>query len=77
MNGLKQLLVDILEEELSNIGFECKRYNFSEKGTPDVDNLFAKFGSEEPHFHNYMRNILVNNWKNHSGTEINYGGFSL
>ena len=21
-----------------------------EKGTPDVDNLFAKFGSEEPHF---------------------------
>ena len=43
-------VLDILEEELSNIGFECKRYNFSEKGTPDVDNLFAKFGSEEPHF---------------------------
>ena len=43
-------VLDILEEELNNIGFECKRYNFSEKGTPDVDNLFAKFGSEEPHF---------------------------
>ena len=31
-------VLDILEEELSIIGFECKRYNFSEKGTPDVDN---------------------------------------
>ena len=24
--------------------------SMNEKGTPDVDNLFAKFGNEEPHF---------------------------
>ena len=32
-------------------------------------------GSEEFHFHPYMRNILLNNWKNYSDGDISYGGF--
>ncbi len=43
-------VLDILQEELSNNGFNCKRYKFTEEGTADVDNLFAKYGNDEPHF---------------------------
>ena len=43
-------VLDFLENELSTIGFNCKRYKFSHDGTPDVDNLYAKFGNEEPNF---------------------------
>ena len=43
-------VLDILQEELSNNGFDCKRYKFTEEGTADVDNLFAKYGNDEPHF---------------------------
>ena len=42
-------VLDLLEKELSEIGFECHRYSFSDHNTPDVDNLFAKFGSGSPH----------------------------
>ena len=31
----------ILEESLNAIGFQCTRLPFSERGTPDVDNLFG------------------------------------
>ena len=34
-------------------------------------------GSEEPHFHDYMRNILLNNWINHSNSDIYYDGLIL
>ena len=34
-------------------------------------------GSEEAHFHSYMRNILLNNWVNHSSSDISYGGLIL
>ena len=34
-------------------------------------------GSEEPHFHPYMRNILINNWINHSESDVAYNEFSL
>ena len=43
-------VLDFLENELSTIGFNCQRYKFSDDGTLDVDNLYAKFGSEEPNF---------------------------
>lgn len=43
-------VLDFLENELSTIGFNCQRYKFSDDGTPDVDNLYAKFGNEEPNF---------------------------
>ena len=42
-------VLDLLEKELSEIGFKCHRYAFSDHNTPDVDNLFAKFGSGSPH----------------------------
>ena len=38
-----------LENLLSTHGFTCQRLIFREKGTPDVDNLFARFGSGAPH----------------------------
>ena len=42
-------VLDLLEKELSEIGFKCHRYLFSDHNTPDVDNLFAKFGNGSPH----------------------------
>jgi succinyl-diaminopimelate desuccinylase len=32
-------VLDLLEKELSEIGFKCHRYSFSDHNTPDVDNL--------------------------------------
>jgi succinyl-diaminopimelate desuccinylase len=43
--GALALLADILKAA----GFEVYRVKFSEPGTPDVDNLFAKIGSASPH----------------------------
>lgn len=42
--------LSLLEEKLSALGFACTRLPFSEDGTPDVDNLYARFGTEAPHF---------------------------
>jgi len=41
--------LDVLEKALSSIGFECTRLPFSEDGTPDIDNLFARRGTKSPH----------------------------
>ncbi len=38
-----------LEDLLSTHGFVCHRLIFREEGTPDVENLFARFGSGTPH----------------------------
>ncbi|AXS39117.1 succinyl-diaminopimelate desuccinylase [Breoghania sp. L-A4] len=38
-----------LEALLAQAGFAVHRVVFSEPGTPDVENLFAKFGSGHPH----------------------------
>jgi succinyl-diaminopimelate desuccinylase len=38
-----------LEDLLSTHGFICQRLIFREEGTPDVENLFARFGSGAPH----------------------------
>jgi succinyl-diaminopimelate desuccinylase len=38
-----------LESELSAAGFTCRRLPFSERGTPDVDNLYARIGEGSPH----------------------------
>jgi len=40
----------VLEELLAPAGFRCERLAFSEPGTPDIDNLFARFGTGAPHF---------------------------
>jgi succinyl-diaminopimelate desuccinylase len=39
----------VLETTLKKAGFGTHRLTFSEPGTPDVDNLFAKIGSGRPH----------------------------
>lgn len=41
--------LDYLEEVLSKAGFHCKRLPFSQAGTPDVDNLYARIGRGAPH----------------------------
>ena len=38
-----------LENLLSTHGFVCQRLIFREEGTPDVENLFARFGTGSPH----------------------------
>jgi succinyl-diaminopimelate desuccinylase len=38
-----------LENLLSTEGFVCQRLIFRQDGTPDVENLFARFGSGAPH----------------------------
>jgi succinyl-diaminopimelate desuccinylase len=39
-----------LEGVLRPAGFACRRLAFAEPGMPEVDNLFARFGSGAPHF---------------------------
>jgi succinyl-diaminopimelate desuccinylase len=39
----------VLERLLKSHGFETHRVTFSEAGTPDVDNLYARIGTEAPH----------------------------
>ena len=42
--------LDLLEEKLSALGFRCSRMIFDEPGTDPVDNLYARWGREEPVF---------------------------
>ncbi|MEQ1670202.1 MAG: succinyl-diaminopimelate desuccinylase, partial [Hyphomicrobium sp.] len=39
----------LLQNVLEPAGFECHRLPFSEPGTPDVDNLYARLGRGRPH----------------------------
>ncbi|WP_375158432.1 succinyl-diaminopimelate desuccinylase [Bradyrhizobium sp. RDT46] len=39
----------VLEKILSAAGFTCHRVTFSEEGTADVDNLYARIGTDGPH----------------------------
>lgn len=41
--------LDVVERTLKAAGFETHRLVFSDAGTPDVDNLFAKIGTGAPH----------------------------
>ncbi|MGY8991260.1 MAG: M20/M25/M40 family metallo-hydrolase, partial [Rhodospirillales bacterium] len=40
----------VLEKTLSGLGFTCHRLPFSAEGTPDVDNLYARYGTGAPNF---------------------------
>jgi succinyl-diaminopimelate desuccinylase len=40
--------LDVLEEALAPLGFRIERPRFSEPGTPDVDNLYARLGDGAP-----------------------------
>ncbi len=41
--------LDLVERRLKALGFTTHRLPFTEPGTPDVDNLFAKLGAAGPH----------------------------
>ena len=40
--------LDLLQGVLEGLGFTCHRLKFSEDGTPDVDNLYARIGEASP-----------------------------
>ena len=40
----------VLENWLKPLGFTCERMRFSDDDTPDIDNLYARFGTDAPHF---------------------------
>ncbi len=42
--------LDLVAATLEGLGFECHRLRFSEPGTPDVDNLYARRGGMRPNF---------------------------
>ena len=42
--------LDELQNVLEELGFRCQRLLFSESGTPDVDNLYARIGDRGPNF---------------------------
>ena len=42
--------LDVLQDILSKMGFRCEQVNFSAADTPDVNNLYAKFGHSSPNF---------------------------
>src|SRR6185437_12382469 len=39
----------VLESILKEAGFEVHRVSFSESGTADIDNLYARMGNQAPH----------------------------
>ncbi|HHK74939.1 MAG TPA: succinyl-diaminopimelate desuccinylase [Rhizobiales bacterium] len=41
--------LDVVDKHLKAAGFTCTRLPFSQDGTPDVDNLYARIGSGPPH----------------------------
>jgi succinyl-diaminopimelate desuccinylase len=41
--------LDVLENLLKSHGFEVHRVTFSEPGTADIDNLYARIGNDAPH----------------------------
>ena len=42
--------LDVLQIKLEGLGFICHRLPYSEDGTPDVDNLYARYGIRSPNF---------------------------
>ncbi len=40
--------LELLQGVLEGLGFTCHRLKFSQDGTPDVDNLYARFGTARP-----------------------------
>ena len=41
--------LDLLHSVLQDLGFTCHRLPFAEEGAPEVDNLYARLGSGNPH----------------------------
>jgi succinyl-diaminopimelate desuccinylase len=41
--------LDVLEKALGTAGFKTHRLKFSDQNTPDIDNLYARYGTGAPH----------------------------
>ena len=41
--------LDVLQKAMEELGFEVHRVTFAQEGTPDVENLYARFGTKAPH----------------------------
>ncbi len=41
--------LNVLEQVLGSLGFDIERPVFSDSATPDIENLYARFGSSGPH----------------------------
>jgi succinyl-diaminopimelate desuccinylase len=42
--------LDVLQKALESLGFTCHRLPFSEAGTADIDNLYARLGTKGPNY---------------------------
>ncbi|MEE8516503.1 MAG: succinyl-diaminopimelate desuccinylase [Alphaproteobacteria bacterium] len=42
--------LDVLHHAMESLGFTCHRLTFSEDGTADIDNLYARLGDQAPNF---------------------------
>jgi len=42
--------LNVLQSALELVGFDCTRLPFSDDNTPDVDNLYARYGTAAPNF---------------------------
>jgi succinyl-diaminopimelate desuccinylase len=42
--------LDVVEAALKPLGFACHRLRFEQEGTAAIDNLYARLGTEAPHF---------------------------
>ena len=42
--------LDVLQTALEKLGFRCQRLTFAEHGAAEVDNLYARLGSDRPNF---------------------------
>ncbi len=42
--------IDVLVAALEPLGFACRRLRFEEPGTDPIDNLYARLGTDGPHF---------------------------
>ncbi len=66
--------LDFLQTALEGAGFTCHRLVFSEPGTPDVDNLYARIGTESPHLCFAGHTDVVPPGDEHSWTHPPFGG---
>lgn len=41
--------LDLIQGELEALGFVCRRLPFAQSGTPTIDNLYARLGTQSPH----------------------------
>ncbi|MEE2745919.1 MAG: succinyl-diaminopimelate desuccinylase [Pseudomonadota bacterium] len=68
-NGAQRLLVKTLE----NIGFKCDQVCFSEPGSEEVNNVYARFGDQSPNFCFAGHTDVVPVGETHSWTDDPFG----